>query len=373
VLSSIGDFTGRLLSRHGALVEYDGDDLIAVLPPSLASALELGEYERLTFDPRTHASDALSVDYDSPLLDRFEPLVQQLTRAAVVPAPPLNLKRIDAQAVIESVTLTNGIARDVCAESARARYVGFFLHYELLADERVSGTTEVWVNTAARTAPHLAGLMQTLAAAHHAGSLSGAEHARSDDVAGVVADAWKLGSVRARHLVENRLRSAIESLRRRRSRDFTRLREYYAAIDDEIRRRARRGLAKQDAAAAKAEVSRLEATAHAYRARLGELVDRYRVRVRVRPLGALVCVLPVHRVTARFLRRSASRTVTLAWNPVDRALEPASCEGCGTGTTTVVLCDDRVHVLCPTCHGDCDTCGRPYCRACCPRCPRRHD
>src|SRR5438876_590774 len=110
-----------------------------------------------------------------------------------------------------------------------------------------------------------------------------------------------------------------------------------------------------------------------YRARIGELVDRHRVRVRVRPLGAVVCVLPVHRVTARFLRRSASRTVTLAWNPVDRALEPPACEGCGTGTAIVVLCDECVHLLCPGCHGDCETCGRPYCRACYSRCPRRHE
>src|SRR5206468_3090392 len=184
---------------------------------------------------------------------------------------------------------------------------------------------------------------------------------------------WRLGSLLARHAVENRLQSTVASLSRRRDRDFARLREYHTGIDDEIRRRVRRALAKRDGAAVKAEISRLEATAQAYRARAGELVDRHRARVRVSPLGALVCVLPVYRVTARFLRRSASRTVTLAWNPVDRALEPPACEGCATGTETVVLCDDRVHLLCPACHRDCATCGRPYCRACCSRCPRRHD
>jgi hypothetical protein len=215
--------------------------------------------------------------------------------------------------------------------------------------------------------------MQMLAADYHGNSTGSGGDGVADGLAGVVAEAWKLGSVFARRALENRLHSAIASLGRRRDRDFARLREYYSAIDEEIRRRARRAQSKGDAAAAQGEASRLEATAQAYRARITELVDRYRVRVRVRPLGALVCVLPVHRLTVRFLRRSASRTVTLAWNPVDRALEPPSCEGCGTGTQTLVLCDDRVHILCPGCHSECSTCGRPYCRACSERCPRRHN
>jgi hypothetical protein len=283
------------------------------------------------------------------------------------------LKRIDPQEVIERLTLTNGIVRDGRAESSRIRYVGFLVQHELLADERISGTSDVWVNTSARTAPRLADLMQMLAADSHADSSGSGGRAEADEVAGIVAGAWKLGSVLARHVVESRLHDAIESLRRRRDRDFARLREYYGAIDEEIRRRGRRAVLKGDVAAARAEASRLEATTHAFRARIDELVDRYRVRVQVRPLGALVCVLPVYRVTVRFLRRSATRTITLVWNPVDRALEPPSCEGCGVGTQTLVLCDDRVHVLCPGCHRECSTCGRPYCRACSSRCPRRHD
>ena len=177
----------------------------------------------------------------------------------------------------------------------------------------------------------------------------------------------------SRRAVEHRLQDAIDSLRRRRERDFTRQQEYYAAIDDEIRRRARRAVVKGDDAGAKTEASRLDATAHAYRARTADLVDRYRARVRLRPLAALVCTVPVHHVTARLHRRSASRTVAVTWNPIDRAVEPPCCEACDIGSSIVVLCDDRVHVLCPACHARCETCGRSYCRACHERCPRRHD
>jgi hypothetical protein len=370
----IGDFTCRLLTHRGALVEHDEREVVAILPPAIASALEMAEYQRFSFDPRAAASSAQVIDYDSPVVDRFERLVEDLGRFAFVPALSLPLKSIDPETVITGgISLTNGIIRDCRAESTCARYVGFFVQHELLADERVSGMTEVWVNATTRSAPQLDGLTQTMLASRADGESE--THARvvPRDVARTVADVWALAASLARNAVEHRLQDTFDSLRRRRERDFMRLRDYYETIDGEIRRRALRVSVKGDDAAASAEASRLEATARAYRDRVADLVDRYRARVRVRPLAALVCTLPVHHLTARFHRRTESRTVAFTWNPIDRAIEPPCCEACGIGTSTVVLCDDRVHLLCPACNGRCASCGRPYCRACHAQCPRRHE
>lgn len=376
MLSPIGDFSRRFLARHGALVEPGENELVALMPPALASDLGLAEYQRLNFDSRAAAGTGLLVDYDSPLVERFERLVEDLGRAAFVPALRLPLKTIDpTEAITRAITLTNGVMRECRLESAEALYVGFFVQYELLADERVSGMTDVWVNTTMRSVPRLAGVFDTLLPAHDHGvsAVPPEGDAGPHDFSKTLVDAWTLGAALATRAVENRLQDSIESLRRRRERDFTRLREYYAAIDDELRRRVRRALAKGDEAGATAETSRLDATARTYRARITDLVDRYRARVRIRPIGALACMLPVHQVTARFHRRSASRAVEFAWNPIDRAIEPPCCEVCGIGTSTVVLCDDRVHLFCPTCIGRCTTCGKPYCRACHARCPRQHE
>lgn len=111
----------------------------------------------------------------------------------------------------------------------------------------------------------------------------------------------------------------------------------------------------------------------AYRVRVADLVDRYRTRLRFQPIGALVCTLPVVHVTARLHRRNASRTAALAWNPIDRAVEPPCCAACGTATSVIFLCDERVHILCGACLAACGTCDRQYCRACHARCPRGHD
>jgi hypothetical protein len=232
--------------------------------------------------------------------------------------------------------------------------------------------TELWVNTTAGSVPRLHGAMAALLSTREETVDASRAVAESDNLRSTVADAWKTCSARAKALVEDRLQDAIGSLRRRRDRDFTRLREYYLAIDDEIRRRARRALTKNDEAALKTERSRLDATAQAFRARVADLVDRYRVRVRLESFAAVVCTLPVHHVTARVHRRSANRTLALAWNAFDRALELPACDGCGTGISTITLCDDRVHLLCSTCYCECETCRRSYCRACHPKCPRQH-
>jgi hypothetical protein len=345
---------------------------VLVAPPALATTIQIPEYQRLTFGLRTAAREGLSIDYDSPLVGRFDGLVGALARVAVVPAPRLPLKRIDPEAVLnETITLANGVARDCRAEPGRARYAGFFIEYELLADERLSGSVEVWVNVTTRSVPQrFAGSMEGLLSDSETGFP--VDSADIDAARSAVTDAWPLSHALARRAVEDRLQDALDSLRRRRQRDFVHVQEYYDAIDGEIRRRARRALAKHDDRAVATERSRLEATASAYRARVAELVDRYRARIRLVPIGALICTLPVRNITARFHRRSASRNVSISWNPIDRAIEPPCCEACGIGTSTVILCDDRVHVLCPDCHRTCAACGRSYCRACHGVCPRRH-
>jgi hypothetical protein len=373
VTSPLADFTARLLIRNGALVEHDQDEIVAVMPPPLAAELDVAEYQRFAFDRRAAGPHALVVDYDSPLVERFECLVETLGRIVCAPSPPVALRAIDPEEVVtRAITLTNGIIRDCRAEAGHAQYVGFLVQFELLADERIAGMTEVWVNTTTRSVPRLDGLVTRLLSLREETVDETAEVAAFDDVRGIVADTWARGAALARTRVENRLQDAIASLRRRRERDFTRLQEYYEAIDEEIRRRARRALMKKDEAAAKTDTSRLEATAQAFRGRVADLVDRYRVRVRLEPLAAVVSTLLVHHVIARIQRRSASRTITIAWNAIDRALELPACDGCGTGTSMAALCDDRVHLLCSGCQPHCQTCGRSYCRACHQRCPRQH-
>ena len=59
MLPPLGDFTYRLLVHRGALVEREQDDLVALIPATVAATLEVDEYQRFTFDPRAVATNAV--------------------------------------------------------------------------------------------------------------------------------------------------------------------------------------------------------------------------------------------------------------------------------------------------------------------------
>jgi len=362
---SIQQFTLALLSYKDALVEPDRLGVSVVTDPPLAGALGLAEYQRLVFDPDASARDAALVHYDSPVFEAMGGVVESMGRLAFaacrVPSPKLS---DPAGALARALTVQNGVARLQRTDAAVSVYVGFVVEYELLADERTGGLVEVWVNPVTRSIAHWAdGLLDSAALA---------DAQAPDGLAATAAQAWTLAAPTASALVLDRTREFRESLIRRRDRDLRRLREYYQAIDGEIRRKITRAAAG-GGCDLEAERRRLEATARSFRARATDLVERSRLRLRLTPLAALACMLPMYQLHVELKRRTATASVLFSWNPIDRAIEPRCCDGCARATLVAALCDERVHYLCSTCLAPCPSCGKPFCRACHGRCPRRHE
>ena len=146
------------------------------------------------------------------------------------------------------------------------------------------------------------------------------------------------------------------------------MREYYEAIDQELRRR----IARRRGPERGADLTRLEATGRAFQARAEELIERYRARVTAAPVAYLVCRAPGYRIDVRLHRRNRSLDRSFSWNPIDAAIEARACDGCGRPTGGAWLCDEQVHYLCDDCLAPCAMCGSRYCRACTPACTRRH-
>ena len=284
-------------------------------------------------------------------------------RMAVASAAPVDLKPIDPEAVLErALTVVNGVYRFRSCVAAKTAYVGYLVEYHFLADERTSGLLDVWVNPATRSIAQMSSLVD---------SLQVDEGEPPEGVGASVRTAWRLAVPAATDALEARLGEFTDSLARRRDRDLDRLRQYHRSIDQEIRDKLRRVPASREAARRR-ELTRLEATARTYQARVGDLADRYGVRVRLTPLAALVCSLPTYRLTARLRRRSAGTDVAFTWNPIDQRLETRACDGCSRPVPAATLCDDRVHYLCASCFSPCPLCSRPFCRACHRTGPKRH-
>jgi hypothetical protein len=366
-------FTRTLLSRHGALVDVAPGGLEVVSGPVLAANLGLAEFQRLIFTPDSVRPDAagrpqqdagLRVDYDTPLVERMGRLVDTLGRVALWPSTVPAPKPIDADGQVRrGLTLHNGVVRVRGCKPATAVRLRLFFEYELLADEREGGSAQVWITPATRSVPRMAGWSPTDvdgSASPHAVTFDGRES--------MLALPWPLAFAAARAALAPVIDDFVERLGRRRDRDARRLREYSLDIDRAIRAKLNRAGANGDAQ--RRERDRLEATWRSYRSRLGEVADRYRLRVRLVPHGVIVCALPGFHVNVRLMRRTASSDVTLAWNPIDGQIEARACDGCEAPTPGAWLCDDRVHFVCGRCFAPCPRCDKPYCRACRQVCPR---
>lgn len=361
--SQIQGFTRDLLSHYGALVGAAGDDALDVVAgPDLQARIDLGDYQRLIFSPDA-AVPGQFVDYDSPLLEQMGRLVDITGRLAFVRGPAPSPKAVDAEREIaRALSLQNGVFRVQGMVAADVVDFCFVFEYSLLADERTGGLVQVWTNPATRSVPRLTSWFGTT------------ELADDEPVfaAGEAVDVpWGLAIGAGRAALGASIDEFVLSLTRRRDRDVVRLRDYYEEIDREIRRKLTRVRSHEEAR--HRELDRLDATVNSYRARLAEVAERARVRVRMVPVAVFVCRMPTYQITVRLKRRTATADALFSWNPIDGRVEPRACDGCDTPIETASLCDDRVHYLCARCLDPCPVCGRRYCRACHKVCPSRHD
>jgi hypothetical protein len=364
---TLQEFTAAVLRARGALADADGCGLHVVAPPELAVRVGLREYQHLLFEPdadptTAEITEAVRVDYDSPLVEAFGALLDPAARLALVDVPFPPPKPIDPLRELErGVTVRNGVVRLRDYASVRTTYFCFVMEYEALADERRGSLMELWINPDARSlADWPASLLE--AAEPRDATLGGDQGPRLQAAATL---AGRVAGVMARHDLED----FLESLQRRRAGDLRRLREYFDGIYEAIRRKAQRATKPETRAS---EVRRLDATRDAYLARVADVVERYRVQARVWPLVVVACSVPAYQLRVQILRRSVKSEIALSWNALNRAIEPRCCDGCARPIRVADLCDDQAHWLCPACLAPCPTCDRPYCRACHTRCPRTH-
>jgi hypothetical protein len=360
----IGRLTADLLTRAGAIVDVGpGRALDVMAEPALRGVLGLREFERLSFEPGV--AGATFIDYDASLVDRLAAVVNGLGRVARVQLPTVARKPIDATAVIDrGVTIHNGVHRYHSHAAVDAMYVGATFEYTVLADERMGGVVTAWVNPATRsTASFESRIDPTLL---HDDPDTANVLARTD---GSTAP-WPLAVASARARISPGIADFLERLGRRRDRDVRRLREYYEEIDLEIRRKVSRPRLNDDLR--QRERDRLNATHRAFHSRGAEVADRYRVRLRLSPIGVWLCRLPVYHIKVRLMRRNAAADAVFSWNPIDGRIEPRACDGCLAPTASAWLCDDAVHYVCDDCIAACRQCGRRFCRACRRACPRPH-
>jgi hypothetical protein len=128
---------------------------------------------------------------------------------------------------------------------------------------------------------------------------------------------WALATGAARTSLRASVDEFVLRLTRRRDRDVVRIRDYYEEIDREIRHKLTRARTSEETR--RRELDRLDATATSYRARLAEVAERARVRVRLVPIAVFACRMPTWQITVRLKRKSWGPWATAFQSPLHTA------------------------------------------------------
>ena len=356
-MAEILDWAKDLLVSRGALVETEeAGALRALLSPELAGALGSSDWLSLRFGAGAGSDD------DGEWLERLGRLLPPDAR--VIGARlrcPRQAPAVDPGAVLDrELAVQNGIYRVLEDRPDMARHYFFNFQYTIESDETSLGVWTVCLNPSARS---LVYPPESLLNAVRDNLEEDPEFAiPREELARLFPMALRAAQPEIR-----RLAAGIEqSANRRLARDTERIDAYYRDLLRQIEKRLSRRTADQQAA--EKERSRAAATRLDRAAKMDDLSRKYSLRIRVEPGDVLVVPLPVLEISARVIRKKAERVAKLHWNPALGALESPWCESCFGRAHPLFLCDDRVHFLCKSCLTACPNCGKPFCRACQPKC-----
>lgn len=335
----------EFLHLHGAATEESATTIEAVLPATVTARTGWEELERFSFGPTSEAPDPRGtrlVSYLSGVLDTVKPLVEACGFASELFVPVGHLKRegFDS-ALAERFAFVNGVGRLQSVQESVVPYLLIHFKATAVSDEKREGLIAVALNL--RTGAWVDDLIPLI---ERRITEEGGSGCGSADAPDPTAWADRL-TVAVRHKARAAFADFEKSLSRRLTRDVQRLTDYYTAIAHEIEKKIqRRHLVAAEAARERAKI---EAIRRELSAKLAEQRTRYATTIRLEPVGVLTIRIPVMLLHLTLLRRKRSRDVVWTYNPVTKQIEQPSCESCGHPTRQIVLCDERLHLLCPGC------------------------
>ena len=341
------DFVLEALAAEGALVERQAheDQAVVLLPPRLASALELPEECQLALHPdhEGHVGAGLG----TPLLEKLTALARAEAPAASVRFDLDPPRPAQVRALAERFVLRNGLSEIIQVSMGTAVYVAAALAYVAEADDRREGLVQVVV------APDGGEPDASLCALLDFTWPS--EVARPSASPLLVEGAAKWVVKRAASMIRAAVKPLAEDVARRHARDHERIASYFTALITESRAPRR----KTDPKTVEAKVAHLLAERDK---KLHDLGARFAMRVGVTPAALIGVELPAALVSVRLRRRKAERAITLRVPAGAHAVDKMACEGCGAATGKPAACDEKMHLLCEACAPGVQ--GRIACPAC---------
>lgn len=371
------DIVRRILLAEGALVEpIEPEGLELIATPRLQQALAIPEVARLGFGAAEWPEGAARVSLESDWMNRLDAVMGDRGRCLSLTAWSARLagRPHDPEEMLaKHCVFDNSTHRFAGSEPVWTRYLLLSFKTTAVSDEKREDLISVCVNESnGASADHLTEpILDDLE--KHGGDYTHLPTKEKLDAPWTEEEArlWCAKLLPAR--IRARLQPFLSGMERRMAKDADRLHAYCSALRNETMSKIEENRKKplRDEAANKHLELRMEAAEREYHSKLADLRRKYAMTVEVKLAQAVRLAMPIHRIRGTLLRRKGTRPIHLDWNALSKRLDSFLCEGCGGITAKHVLCDDRLHILCPTCLAGCSACGAEYCRACHPRkCPR---
>jgi len=320
-----------VLKRHGGLVEARSDSLLVLLPEALSHSLGLPEEARLGRD-----GEALS--YGTPLLDRFVRLATENVSVAYGKVKVSYIKKegFDVR-LSEDLSFVNARVRLVNRAETRTTYMKLACHYVALSDERKEGLVHVCVHEeTGALIPDLARYLGDYEVEYFPPGNAPPHFPQCPE------NAVHAGLKGARVAVEADLAEFLKSMYRHLHRDVKNTREYYQALDREMRESLKTQRPTPEQRREREE--KIRELPREVARKTEDLREKYHVQVKLTACTALRLLVPVAQLFTELQHRAFKRRLPITYNPVTRKLDPLVCESCGRTTRRVFPCVEGSHV-----------------------------
>ncbi|MBI2368503.1 MAG: hypothetical protein HYV01_26320, partial [Deltaproteobacteria bacterium] len=306
--SSLGDFTARLLTERGAVVEPSAEGLEVLLPAEVAGVLEIPEHANLSFSGESR--DGISLSYDSEIIKKMARLIGgrgEFTTVALAP-PSVRLEKLEER-LDQKVIFHNAVFHVERKEEKRISYLLGYSKYSALSDDRQEGILACLINelnlsvqkTTSETldlidlstrAPALAGDSRSgfrpTDVLEGATDLPGGLHNYAEEPVGeaeresserVLAAFWHAQE----KIVKEELSDFLISVERRMNRDIRRVHDYYQTLIHEHRQ----WLERKAAAAEEKEktAGKIEAIERELKGKIQDLIGKFSLDLQIEPIS----------------------------------------------------------------------------------------
>lgn len=344
----------------------------ALLPDELAARLHVDAYLRLAFNADAEP-DALHLSVNHPLV---EAMAEQAAQQVGLAQTAINHLRLEKPGLLElvgkSYPLANArLSLPRTAQEGRALHhmVRFNFKATVLSDEKqeqiVSVVLDVQGGYVLHDPAHLS-LLTTNETVSEFADLPQAwpRWLGAEEVSSTVT--WQQVLQRGQQAAQAALQSQLAVMQTRNERflqqDLARIEDYYSSLERDLRRR----LANANEAAERRSTieAKISALNQERSAKLRDIVDRYRLRVEMELINALLIVQPKLVVPVEISNRRITAARHVVWDPLMRRLEPLVCDVCGQPGEGLHLCTNG-HLTHRACLApQCCECNRAYCGLC---------